>query len=603
MNRRLILSAFILSLGLSFFLYGNTLKGEFVWDDAFFTTQTELKDPKHLSKLWIEAVLPDSPAANLYRPLTMFTFSLNLIADAENPFWFHVVNIVLNAIVVFLVFLLTFQLFNKKSLAVFAALFFALLPIHTEAIALIKSRDELLAATFVLLSWLVFLKATTFERLKLKWLFLSAVLFFLGLFSKEFAIMAPMLFFLVYWVQKGIKPNKQRFYDLLWGVLFFGAFFAVYLWMRHLAIPGRVFGDDDIGPLSNVLVVAPFWTGELTALKIAFLYIYKIFVPVSLTASYHFKAVTLVGNLFYSPRAMTGLSFLLVLIFLSVWKKTRGKALGIGAVTFLFLYIPVSQFFFRGGDIMAERWMYLPSLGMAIIAGWVFSEIYHRYRKTAMVLFLALAVFYTSITIPRNLVWRNAFALFESMIKDSPKSVKGYSTLAQYYFEHGKYIKAKEMVDKGLGISNQEPNLYVIAASIAYQQKEFQLSEQLIKKALELPTFSSPAALNYPRVLFAQGKYEEAQYWYDGFLVKLPASTFKFKEKLLYATILTKQGKYQESLEYIDTNLQAEDLEHSDTQKLIAVNLYGLGKKDAALKYFNEPGKSRQEIFKILESF
>lgn len=588
---------------MSFLLYGNTLKGEFVWDDVFFTNNPSLKDPAYLTELWLEPVLPDSPATGLYRPLTMFTFALNLLADEKDPSGFHAVNIILNGLVSFLIFLLVFSLFKNKKLAFFSAVFFALLPIHTEAVALIKSRDELLSALFAVLAWLLFIKASPEKtRLRLGWLGLSAGFFFLGMLSKEFTVVVPALFFLVHWIQKGRPPLKRLWRDLGWGLLFYGGFFLLYLWMRQTALPGTIFGNDDIAPLSNILVVAPWWPGGLlTPLKIAYLYISKIFVPIGLTASYHFKAVTLVLNLFYSWRGLLGLSFLGILIWLASWRKTRATAVGIGSLTFLILYLPASQFILRGGDIMGERWMYLPSLGMAMIAGWFFTYLHSRSKVIAITLFIAIGIFYSAVTIPRNLVWQTPRALFESMLYDSPKSVRGYSAMAQYYFENGRFVESKEMIDKGLAITNQEPNLYVVAASIAYRQKQFDLAEEFIKKALALETFSSAAILNYPRILFSQGKYEEAQLWFDHFLVQLPASLIKFQERLLYATILTKLGSYEESLIYIQQNL-VDKASHPDVKKLIAVNFYRAGNQKEAFKYL-DASLSPEEKIAILEKF
>lgn len=573
MSKRFLFWVFVGSICLSFALYGNTLPGEFVWDDVFFTKRPELAQLSHLPKLLTEPVLPDSPAAGLYRPLTMFTFSANLLLGGQQPVYFHLVSILLNGLVTFLVFCLVWALFKNKPLAFFTALFFAFLPIHTEAVALIKARDELLAAALAISSWLAFLKATKGRLLfDQKWLAASAGLFFLGLLAKEFTVVIPSIFFLVLWAQKE-KPwsIKNNLLDLWPGGLWYGATFLVYLWLRHLALPNMSFGNDDIGPLSNILVVAPWWAGELTAFKIAYLYIAKTLVPLGLTASYHFKAVTLVGNIFYSWRAMVGLAALAGLIVVAAWKKTRHTPLGIGAIVFLVLYLPVSQFIFKGGDIMGERWMYLPSLGIALMVGGLFSYLYKIKPKAVIIVFGFILVCYAFVLIPRNLVWRTPLSLYESMVADSPKSVRGYASLAQYYFENGRFIDAKKMIDQGLAISNQEPAFYVVASSIAYQQKEYKLAEEFLRKALALPTFSSSALLNFPRVLFVQGHYQEALDWYDQYIVLLPATSIGFQEKVLYASILTKLGHYERSTEYIKQNL-VEYLDIEDVQTLLKIN-------------------------------
>ena len=595
--------SFVLSLILSFVLYGNTLKGEFVWDDVFFTERQELTQVSHIPKLFIEAVLPDKQAASLYRPFTMATFSLNLALHGKEPLGFHIVSIVLNALAAWLLLQVVYRLFKDKILAIFSALFFMFLPIHTEAVALMKARDELIGTVLLLLAWLAFLRSTKSEVFSKKWLLLSAAIFFIGILSKEFVIMGPALFYLVYWMQNGIRPIAARVKSLGWGILIYGAFFAAYLFMRHVAIPDTGFGNDDIGPLSNVLVMPERWVAFLTAFKIAFIYISKIIVPIGLTASYHFKAVTLVGSLFVSWKALAGLSLLLLLIAFVLWKKTKKTPLGVGALVFLILYFPVSQLVFIGGDIVGERWMYLASVGMAIIVGWIFTQFFQWRKYVAIACFIVLIGWYTSILIPRNLVWHDSFALFSSMVKDSPNSVRGYSALGQYYFEHGMYPEAIETINKGFSISNQEPNLYVVAASIAYKQGKFSQAEGFIRKALELPTFSTAAVLNFPRILFVQRDYDGALKWYDDFVSQLPPASIKFPEKLLYATILSKTEQYDRSNTYILDEL-ASDIGHHDVGMLMSANYYYLGDTKKALQYFQgEKNQTDQEKIEILKKF
>jgi Tfp pilus assembly protein PilF len=229
--------------------------------------------------------------------------------------------------------------------------------------------------------------------------------------------------------------------------------------------------------------------------------------------------------------------------------------------------------------------------------------LYERSREIAIVTMACLAVWYGATTIVRNLVWRTPLSLFESMVRDSPKSVRGYSALAQYYFEHGQPQKASDAVAKGLAISNQEPNLYVVAASIAYQQRQYDVAEDFLRKALALHTFSSSAVLNFPKILFAQGKYEEARVWFEDFVSQLSPNQVKFPEHLLYATILTKLEKYSQSEFYITQNL-ATHREHADVKKLNAVNLYGLGKIPEALQAIDwESGTTDEKKIEMLNNF
>jgi len=184
MSRKHLFLVFLGSLAISFLLYGNGIKGNFVYDDQFFAGRSELRSAGHLANLWLEPYEPSRSYNGVYRPLAIFSFSLNFVLLGSSPVSFHTINIILNAVSVFLLFILVLKLFDNINLALFSALFYGFLPIHTEAVAFIKSRDELLATIFILLAWLLFIKSTE-KSINWKGIFGSSVLFLLSLLSKE----------------------------------------------------------------------------------------------------------------------------------------------------------------------------------------------------------------------------------------------------------------------------------------------------------------------------------------------------------------------------------------------------------------------------------
>ena len=107
------------SLLVSFALYANTIKGDFVYDDSLFNSRVELRNPKHLAKVWTESYIPSNPGDGTYRPLSIFSFSLSYIIFGESPLSFHIINILSNGLVVFLVYALIHKLFQNKILAIF----------------------------------------------------------------------------------------------------------------------------------------------------------------------------------------------------------------------------------------------------------------------------------------------------------------------------------------------------------------------------------------------------------------------------------------------------------------------------------------------------
>src|SRR3989344_877530 len=141
-------AAFIMSFG----LYWNSLGGDFVSDDKLVVLQNPIVSG-NISDFFRSFANPyyyNQPHAGLYRPLTTATYNLNKVFSPD-PFGFHLINIILNAINGFLVFILVSKLVTKKT-AYFAMAIFVFLPIHSEAVSAIVGRAELLSFSFSILS-------------------------------------------------------------------------------------------------------------------------------------------------------------------------------------------------------------------------------------------------------------------------------------------------------------------------------------------------------------------------------------------------------------------------------------------------------------------
>src|SRR3989338_6770131 len=215
------------ALVLSFLLYGNGLKGDFVSDDKLIILQHPLVsgDFSDFFKVFSAPYYYNQPHAGLYRPLTIASYNLNKVFSSET-FGFHLVNIVLNAINGFLIFLLVSKLtsqkiapgFIGKRSAFLAMILFLLLPIHSEAVNAIVGRAELLAFLFSAISLILVLN-------KRYWL--ASLMLLAGLLSKETAA-GFFLVFLYVWKFREDQTLKQIFYNSL----YFIPSVAIYMVMR-----------------------------------------------------------------------------------------------------------------------------------------------------------------------------------------------------------------------------------------------------------------------------------------------------------------------------------------------------------------------------------
>jgi Tfp pilus assembly protein PilF len=550
------------SLVVSFLLYGNTVHGEFVYDDKFFSERQELRSADHLDDLWTESFLPKNETAGQYKPVPATTFSLNYIFFGESTASFHITNIVLNAVAIFLVYLVVWQLFRNQLLAVLAAFLFALFPIHTEAVANIKSRDEILMAIFALGSWSAFLRATKSKQ-KIDWRFmgLCAVFALFALLSKEFAIAIPLLLLLTYWARR--SPSWRR---LLTVSLPFIGIAVVYALLRLKALGEYAFhfGTEQfvINPLAHVDLFTRLWTAG----KIAFYYIGKTFIPWDLSATYHYNHLTLVKNPLISWQALAGFVLLGAFIYLLASKRWRPTPLGVGAAAFLPSYLIFSKIIFKSGDIFAERWMYFPSVGLAIICAFALVRLYEYHKQAAIALLAVLAVAYAWVILPRNKVWLSEKDLYESMVQTAPNSVSGHTALAGVYFDEQEFQSAAEQVRLAAAIYPDDP--YV---------------------------------LNQLGILSAyRGDYQSASKYF--------AKSFKINplqgvNLIFYARSLTKLGRYEESIAVLQKYL-SEEQNAQQVRFTLAVNYWRLGNQQEAKKYFDGvPADTLEEKIRLVEGF
>lgn len=580
---KILLAVFLLSMSLSIFLYANVIKGDFLYDDHFFSSRAAyLSKSGSLIEIWNQTYVYPNKASGVYRPLVVFTFALNFILFGYNTVSFHLVNIILNGIVTFLVFLVVYRIFNRLFLAFFSSLIFAFLPIHTEAISFIKSRDDLLSSLFAILAWLLFMKGVEGREIKYRYIFCSSLLYIGGVLSKETIIIIPILFIALYSVKNG-----SRLKNIVRLGVSFAPVVLVYLIVRYKVLGKYAFGQDDSFFVINPLNGADIHTRILTAFKIGYLYVVKTFIPYNLSANYHYNQLTLVSNLFKSPEALIGLGLSVIIIYFILNKKYRSSVWGRGSLIFIIPYFMFSKLVFNGGEIMGERWMYFPSIGISIIYGHIINRIWDHNRKLSAVVIFAILSIYTCVIIPRNNAWESSRTLYESMLISAPKSAQSHFLKASTMYKDWRDmpIRSNSRIDKGLkwekgdlneieeeiaiaeAIYPDHPPLLLLKGMIAYWQKDYHLSEKYVGSSIEV----------FP-------KANQAHFYFGMSLIK--------------------QGQYLRSLKYVS---QLNELLPNDLrfQYLMALDHYKLGDLGSAKKYYPDfdPDIPEDEMVYFLQDF
>lgn len=538
--------ALALCVALSALLYGSTLAFDFVYDDVLFMTRPDMREWAYLWNVWSEPSLKEM-ASSTYRPLTFFTFSLNYLLFGESPMSFHVVSILLNGMASWLVFLLTKRLFGQNALAWLTALLFAFLPIHTESIAYIKARDDVLVAVFGLSAWLAFIQAASSEtRRRTTWSLVAGACSLLAFFSKESALVFPGVMGGMVFLSHGLPGMRRAWVPL---AVQLGAI-AAFLSIRSSVLQSGMFPEQEMlyfgqNPLGYAGPEFVPWTAAV----LFFIAVTKTLIPWNLSATYGYNHVPLIDHPFGSWMAPAGALLLLCLLALMAFRRTRNTPLGLGALVFLTLFFPFSKIpFAHSIDMFAERWLYAPSIGVAMIGGFVLWSVWQRSRRVAVASCALVAIAYLWVLMPNVASWRNETLLGENMLRSAPNAVTSYTFLAKNRLMSGRAQEAIDLIAEGFTITLRHAPLHHIAAMAALEIGRIDLAEQAVADA---------KSLNH-----------------------------ELLNDLLQAQILVVQGRFQESLDAVQ---HSQWFDESDfrIRQMLAVNLWRLGREEEARTYFD----------------
>lgn len=461
-----------------------------------------------------------------YRPLTIFSFAVYYQLAGLRPWFYHLINILLNAGVSVLLFVILSQMTGHTILPLVISLLYAVHPIHTEAVNNIVGEAELLSAIFFLLSFWLFMQGRIFsERPRWLMLLLSYGIYLAGLLSKESAITLPLIlgiFHLFIYLNSCIeKPKikqKTTFFNFLvnqWQYYIgFCVALILYFILRFNALGGLVSPTMGISYLDNVLEKARlegnYLSLYLTALKIVGLYLWLLIFPLKLSADYSYDAVPLVTGIF-NPVVWVTLITIGVAVYYAHKNYSRGQWLPLFGLLFFFIsFAPVSNFFKLIGTTMAERLMYLPSIGFCIFLVFFIWQITHGRELLFYSLSGIIFIFFASRTFVRNFDWRDDFTLYKATVRATPRCSRAHFNLANHYKKQGKLDEALHHYKLSWEIAPNYGAPLVGVGEILFQQGKFQEAEEVFRQVIRMEDRYYPAHHNLAMVLEKLGKYEEA---------------------------------------------------------------------------------------------
>ena len=470
-------SRIALGLGLLVLLaYANSLGNGFAMD----ANTLVLQDPRirHLSAENLRLILQNDywwPTFTLgvYRPLTTLSYLLNwsVLGGAGSPFGYHLINLLLHAANVWLVWLLAQRVLTRGA-AFFAAALWAVHPIGVESVSNVTGRGDLLAAMAVLGGVLLYARGT-------HWAAIFAVAA-AGVFAKENAAVLIGLMALWDMAYGGFSRKRLPAYAavaasvlLLWGVRQ-----VIYRDTPWMAWP----------LVDNPLLAAGFWSAKLTAIKVIGMDLWLLLCPWRL--AYDRSYAEILPSAWNDPDAWIALVAIVAALAAAIARRRGDPAIFFAAGWIGITLFPTSNLLLTIGNIMAERFLYLPAVGFTIAVAALGSRLPLGHARIAVAAALILA--FAGRTLARNPVWRDNLALASADVSSAPRS-----------------FRVHEMLAKALHDQNPRANL---DAAIAEQEKAWEI-------LFKLPAADIPVAtpMNLGGYYLEKGDAVEhnAKGWYE----------------------------------------------------------------------------------------
>lgn len=388
-------------------VYLPTLSYDFVWDDIIIIKNyPPVKTLSNAPSLLL-ATFPIHKRSYFYRPLTMISFSWDYFLFQGNPWGFHLTNLLLHGLNCALVAFLAFILFENALAALMAGAFFALHPVHPEAVAFISGRTDLLFTCFSLLTLIALFKKS--EKFPLGGsMFLAPLFFLLGLLSKETALvlLVPIAIGLY-------QKSREKFTSLrsVWLSLLPLVLVVIpYLLLRFYVVESYLFRKVKF-PTS------PFFFFEFGLRYLAYL----IFPPQQASYFLYLEKTPHIYPLDLRFWLLVGL-FILVLAAV-IYLVYRRRETAFFLTLLIIPCLPSLHYnLFYTNSIMMERYLYLPTVGLALLGAWGFLRIPDKAKKATLGVVILILVLYGGATLWRSSVWKNEGTYFEAMKKEYPSS-------------------------------------------------------------------------------------------------------------------------------------------------------------------------------------
>jgi len=550
---------------------------------------------------------------NLYRPFSQIMFAVEWEISPNNPHLSHFLNVLFYALSCLLLYIVLKKYLRKAHslIPLLITLLYIAHPIHTEVVANIKSRDEIMSFFFLMLT-LLFLH-TWFIKKKWWCLTTALLMFFLALLSKEGVITMLFLFPIIGWYFTSAKSK-----NIITASLLFIIPSIVYIAIRH-QILSKLSVSSEISLVDNFLVGVPdIGSHFATAVLLMGKYLLLSIFPYQLVCDYSYNQIPIVGiNNILFILSLTVYIALAIIVIKNFFKK---QVVIFGLLFYLLTISIYSNMMITVGTSFAERLMFVPSLGLCIffvslLSHWFKIGINNKKQESEIellkskplftMLFIVILFGFSIKTIIRAAEWKDQTTLFENDVKRSPNSAhmrlyRGLNLRDNAMKEKNTLnrntimLKAVDEFNKGLSIYPYYSDCFEQLGLAWYRLKDSNKALYNYENALKLNPSKAVTWSNTGIIYFEQGNLQKAMEVYKKALSidpNYPDAHFNL------GSVLGTLGNYEEAIIEFKKCIQFDPLNYK-AYKYIGITYQTLKKPEEAKIWLEKAEIMEQKLKK-----
>lgn len=515
------------------------------YDDELYVTEN-LNVQKGLTVKGIKWAFTTFHSAN-WHPLTWLSHMFDCELYGLNPMGHHWTNSMIHMANTILLFLVLKLMTGTIWRSAFVAALFALHPLHVESVAWVSERKDVLSTFFGLLmigAYYRYIKGPDVKNYLLVFIFLS-----LGLMAKPMLVTFPFVLLLLdFWPLKRfhykndylLKSDRTHYYGSK-------KFFRLILEKIPLFVPVVIsscltFMAQQSSSAVKSLETFPLNARIANALVSYVNYVLKMFWPGKLAVFYPHPGNTLPAWQIFGSALVIATA-----CFWAIRTLKKFPYIGVGLFWYLGTLIPVIGLVQVGNQAMADRYSYIPLIGLFIIVAWGGSEPFKKwhYQKTFLCVFsvavLSALVICTTYQLKH---WKNAIALFEHTIKVTKNNYHAQNNLGTAFVQV-ELDKAVSHYKEALKIKPDYVMALYNLGTALLKKENYDEAVLYCKKALKINPKKTDARMNLANVLFMQGKYDEAVFHYNEILKIYPENADAHYN---LAYVVSTQGNFAEAV-------------------------------------------------------